>query len=183
MKITPENLDLMLELEALFEAKAMEIIKAQYHMKNERTLVFNEIENIDYDQKKVEVTLIRYRNCSCCPDDTETYSFPTHWLFQPNWKEGYRLELEAKQAKQQKEKENEKVKIEKAKELREKAQYEALKEKYKPKTYLVVFYNRNVNETQSVTIQADNAFRAGRAFYRTYNRKAYYDCIELIQEI
>lgn len=51
------------------------------------------------------------------------------------------------------------------------------------KNYIVVFYNRFANETQTYEVMAINEFRAGRAFYRKYNRKAYHDCIELIKEV
>ncbi|UGO50933.1 hypothetical protein PQE70_gp080 [Bacillus phage vB_BanS_Nate] len=51
------------------------------------------------------------------------------------------------------------------------------------KTYLIVYYNRFANETQTVKIVQKNAFRAGREFYRNHNRKAYHACIEQIVEL
>ena len=60
--------------------------------------------------------------------------------------------------------------------------YQVLKEPEKHK-YLVVFRNRFANETQTERIIATNAFRAGRAFYRKRNRKAYYDCLIAISKI
>lgn len=50
------------------------------------------------------------------------------------------------------------------------------------KKYTVIFYNRFACQTQTYTVEANNYFRAGRLFYKKYNRKAYYDCIELIIE-
>ncbi|TPF18030.1 hypothetical protein [Priestia megaterium] len=49
--------------------------------------------------------------------------------------------------------------------------------------YLIVYYNRFANETQTYKVTAKNAFRAGRLFYKEKNRKAYHDCIEMIEEI
>ncbi|MFK7678699.1 hypothetical protein ACI3ER_11715 [Bacillus sp. Wb] len=57
------------------------------------------------------------------------------------------------------------------------------KEKEKLNNYLIVYYNRFANETQTYKVAAKNAFRAGRLFYKVKNRKAYYDCIETIEEI
>lgn len=48
---------------------------------------------------------------------------------------------------------------------------------------MIIFYNRFACQTQTFTVVATNGFRAGRLFYKKYNRKAYFDCIELIQEI
>jgi hypothetical protein len=38
--------------------------------------------------------------------------------------------------------------------------------------YVVVYYNRMVNETQTFKVMAKNEYRAGRLFYKMYNRKA-----------
>lgn len=51
------------------------------------------------------------------------------------------------------------------------------------KTFIVVFYNRIAQQTQTYQVTEANAFRAGRAFYRKYNRKAFHDCIETIAEV
>ncbi len=48
--------------------------------------------------------------------------------------------------------------------------------------YSVIFYNRFACQTQTVNISAKNKFRAGREFYRQYNRKQYYEAIECITE-
>lgn len=50
-------------------------------------------------------------------------------------------------------------------------------------TYLVIFYNRFANQTQTFRVKAENEFRAGREFYRKHNRKAYHDCIECVEEL
>lgn len=183
MKCTEENLELMLELQEAFEEKTIEIVKEKYVMEKERKLLFDEIKSIEYGNDEIEVTLIRYRNCSCCSDDEAHYTFPTNWLFSNNWKEDYHLELQKKREKAEKEKEEKEKKLKEEKEKKEKEQYEQLKEKFETKTFLIVFYNRFANQTQSTKIQAETAFRAGRAFYRKYNRKAYHACIQLIEEI
>lgn len=46
--------------------------------------------------------------------------------------------------------------------------------------YVVVFRNRFANEIQSYKVVAKNEFRAGRLFYKKYDRKSYHDCIEQI---
>lgn len=51
------------------------------------------------------------------------------------------------------------------------------------KTFLVVFWNRFGQQTQTYQVKAKNAFRAGRMFYRKHSRKSYHDCIDVIQEI
>ncbi|QIW89748.1 hypothetical protein PQE71_gp066 [Bacillus phage Izhevsk] len=51
------------------------------------------------------------------------------------------------------------------------------------KNYIIIYYNRFVNETQTHKVMATNKFRAGRLFYKTHNRKAYHACIEQIVEI
>ncbi|EOO11357.1 hypothetical protein [Bacillus cereus] len=48
------------------------------------------------------------------------------------------------------------------------------------KNYIVIYYNRFVNEIQTYKVMAINRFRAGREFYRAHNRKMYHDCIEQI---
>lgn len=48
--------------------------------------------------------------------------------------------------------------------------------------YEIFYYNRFVNETQSIYIRAKNEFRAGRLFYKLRNRKSYHKCIENIIE-
>lgn len=50
------------------------------------------------------------------------------------------------------------------------------------KGYIVMYYNRFVNENQVFNVDAENKFRAGREFYRKHNRKAYRSCIEHIYE-
>jgi len=57
------------------------------------------------------------------------------------------------------------------------------KKEEKLNNYLIVYYNRFANETQTYKVAAKNAFRAGRLFYQKKNRKAYHDCIETIEEI
>gem|GEM_PF-6314749 len=37
--------------------------------------------------------------------------------------------------------------------------------------YLVVFYNRFACQTQTIKIRAKNKFRAGREFYKQYDKK------------
>lgn len=46
--------------------------------------------------------------------------------------------------------------------------------------YVVVFYNFTGQQTQAIQIEAKNAFRAGRAFYRKYKGKCR---IELIHKV
>lgn len=46
--------------------------------------------------------------------------------------------------------------------------------------YIVVYYNRLLNENQTFQVEAENAFRAGRKFYQKHNRKLYHACIENI---
>lgn len=50
------------------------------------------------------------------------------------------------------------------------------------KDYVVIFYNRFTCQTQVITINAKNKFRAGREFYRQYDKKQYYEAIETITE-
>ena len=45
------------------------------------------------------------------------------------------------------------------------------------KKYVIIFYNRFANQTQTHAVIASNEFRAGREFYRKYDRKKYHDCI------
>ena len=187
MKLTNEKLEMMLEIQEAFEDKVTSIIKEKYEIEQGKALRFDEMKDITYENNTVEAVLIFYRNCSCCPDDEETYTFPKEWLFSETWQEGYREELIRKKEKIQKQKEETERKRQEAKENQEKAQYEALKEKFdltkKQKKFLIVFYNRFANQTQTAKIEAENAFRAGRTFYRKHNRKAYHACIELIEEI
>jgi hypothetical protein len=61
--------------------------------------------------------------------------------------------------------------------------FDQQEEEEKLNNYLIVYYNRFTNETQTYKVAAKNAFRAGRLFYQKKNRKAYYDCIEAIEEI
>lgn len=49
--------------------------------------------------------------------------------------------------------------------------------------FLVVFNNRVAQQIQTFRVEAKNEFRAGRAFYRAFNRKAYHDCIETIEKV
>ncbi|MFS0905662.1 hypothetical protein AB3N02_21700 [Priestia aryabhattai] len=51
------------------------------------------------------------------------------------------------------------------------------------KRYMIVFYNRFANQTQTFKVMAKNEYCAGRLFYKKYNRKAYHDCIEMIVTI
>ena len=187
MKLTNENLQMMLELQEAFEDKVASIIKEKYEIEQGKALRFDEMKDITYEHDTVEAILVFYRNCSCCPDDEETYTFPKEWLFDSSWQESYREELTRKKEKIQQQKEETERKQQETKEKKEKEQYEALKEKFdatkKQKKFLIVFYNRFANQTQTVKIEAENAFRAGRNFYRKHNRKAYHACIELIEEI
>lgn len=48
--------------------------------------------------------------------------------------------------------------------------------------FIVVFFNRFANQTQVFEVMAENEFRAGRAFYRRLDRKAYHTCIEHIKK-
>jgi hypothetical protein len=50
------------------------------------------------------------------------------------------------------------------------------------KKYIVYFFNRFANQTQTFKVLARNEYRAGRMFYVKHNRKAYHDCIETITE-
>lgn len=58
-----------------------------------------------------------------------------------------------------------------------------IEEKHKTPIFAVVFYNRFGNQTQVYQVRAKNAFRAGRMFYKKYNRTSYHSCIETIYEI
>ena len=51
------------------------------------------------------------------------------------------------------------------------------------RTYVVVFYNRFANETQTWEVVETSEFRAGRAFYRKYDRQMYFSCIESIHTV
>lgn len=51
------------------------------------------------------------------------------------------------------------------------------------KKYVVVFYNRFAQKTQTFKVLAKNEYRAGRLFYLKHNRKAYHGCIENITEV
>lgn len=51
------------------------------------------------------------------------------------------------------------------------------------KRYVVVFFNRFANETQTFKVIAKNEYRAGRLFYLMHSRKFYYACIERITEV
>lgn len=53
----------------------------------------------------------------------------------------------------------------------------------KLKQFIVVFWNRVAQQTQTFQVAATNEFRAGRAFYRAYNRKTYHPCIQTITEV
>jgi hypothetical protein len=46
--------------------------------------------------------------------------------------------------------------------------------------YIVYYFNRFANQTQTFKVLAKNEFRAGRLFYLKHNRKAYKGCIETI---
>lgn len=48
--------------------------------------------------------------------------------------------------------------------------------------YIIAFYNRFACQTQTVEIKATNLFRAGREFYRQFDRKIYMEKIESIKE-
>lgn len=50
------------------------------------------------------------------------------------------------------------------------------------KPFIVMYYNRMVNETQIFRVMAKNEFRAGRLFYLKHGRKMK-GTIESIQEI
>lgn len=49
--------------------------------------------------------------------------------------------------------------------------------------FIVVFFNRFANQSQTWSVKARNKFHAGRLFYKKHDRKSYYECIELIEEI
>ena len=90
--------------------------------------------NVRIEDGSLEIDLTEARGCSCCSRETSRTSIPLSWLTGDSWKE-YFAKIEAKEAEEERQKqlkrEQQAEERRLAKEAKDKAEYERLKEKFK----------------------------------------------------
>ncbi|RLC08008.1 MAG: hypothetical protein DRI24_24010 [Deltaproteobacteria bacterium] len=92
------------------------------------------IRNIMIEDGSFEIALEEARGCSCCRREESVTSLPIEWFTEGKWKEYFAKEDERKAEEERKEQREKDAAAETkriAKEAKDKAEYERLKEKFK----------------------------------------------------
>jgi len=130
MKITKENLKVLVELEEAFEDKVLEVLNKKCKLETGLGYEGDRIIKISYGTETIEVVTEVYSGCSCCSDETEYYELPTSYLFDEKWQEEVERKIKEKQEIEER-KEQERVRKQKEeREVREREEFKRLKIKF-----------------------------------------------------
>lgn len=134
MKTDKEKLDAYLELQEYFEDKAFEIENKIKEIEGENQLKSSYVsyERMELTNNEDYVALV-YTVGACGHYEEERFYFPVEYLYNDNWEQELKQEIEKKRLRKKQKEEKKRIKAQKAKEKRDRAEYMRLKMKAKEK--------------------------------------------------
>lgn len=127
--VTRESLDLFLRLKDGIENRVGEVLHFKTMLETEKGYS-GSIEKIEFEAGKVEVTTVTTYSCSCCRDEYDYYSFPIDYLFDDNYLDVVKAEVERRAEEAARKKQEEDERRQREREERERAEFERLQKKY-----------------------------------------------------
>jgi len=130
MMINEEQFQQFLSLKKTVEERALDVAREKHIIETGEAPVYEWIESISFEEPMTcEITAVQY-SCGCCSDEHAYFEFPYSYLFDNDWKETLKKQIQAEKEAKEREEQQKKAEQEKKKQEERRAAYEALKKEF-----------------------------------------------------
>jgi len=128
--INQEQFQQFLSLKEAVEERALHVAHEKHKIESGEPPVYKWIESISFEEPMTcEIIAVQY-SCGCCSDEHAYFEFPYSYLFDDEWKETLKQEVQAKKEAKEREEQQKKAEQEKKKQEERRAAYEELKKEF-----------------------------------------------------